>query len=143
MWLDLATMASEGGSAPLLVVAAAQPGEASECSHSKCSTPLLIVGRSLSLHDIKRDALYRGTLQYVTRVLAHYPGEQPDVKPEWPMTRPLESFLDFYVSPTTHLVRPSHALTHTHIRACTAAPPPLPNSPEPTCARTHLCARSR
>jgi len=56
VWLDLATMASEGGSAPLLVVAAAQPGE------------------------------------------------QPDVKPEWPMTRPLESFLDFYVSPTTHLV---------------------------------------
>eukprot|EP00964_Phaeocystis_antarctica_P013144 scaffold7206_cov57-Phaeocystis_antarctica.AAC.5 len=36
-------MASEGGSAPLLVVAAAQPGEASKCSHSKCSTPLLIV----------------------------------------------------------------------------------------------------
>ena len=32
MWLDLATMASEGGSAPLLVVAAAQPGEHSECS---------------------------------------------------------------------------------------------------------------
>ena len=43
MWLDLATMASEGGSAPLLVVAAAQPGERSKCSHSKCSTPLLIV----------------------------------------------------------------------------------------------------
>lgn len=55
VWLDLSTMASEGGSAPLLIVAAAQPGE------------------------------------------------QPSSS-EWPMTRPLESFLDFYVSPTTHLV---------------------------------------
>eukprot|EP00964_Phaeocystis_antarctica_P013145 scaffold7206_cov57-Phaeocystis_antarctica.AAC.6 len=66
------------------------------------------------------------------------------------MTRPLESFLDFYVSPTTHLVRPARALalelppyhplgapctraltTHTHLCTCTAALPPLPNSPEP------------
>ena len=56
------------------------------------------------------------------------------------MTRPLESFLDFYVSPTTHLVRPAHApspmlpyhplgtpctraLTHTHTYA---RAPPLP-----------------
>ena len=85
-------------------------------------------------------------MQYVTRVLAHYPGEQPDVKPEWPMTRPLDSFLDFYVSPTTHLVRPAHAPSpmlpyhplgapctraHTHLCTCTAALPPLEISPEP------------
>ena len=69
-------------------------------------------------------------------VLTHYPGEQPDVKPEWPMTRPLESFLDFYVSPTTHLVRPAHApspmlpyhplgapCTHTHTHTYARAPP--------------------
>ena len=66
------------------------------------------------------------------------------------MTRPLESFLDFYVSPTTHLVRPARALalelppyhplgapctraltTHTHLCTCTAALPPLEISPEP------------
>ena len=111
----------------------------------------------------------RGTLHYVTLVLthSHTPGEQPSSS-EWPMTRPLESFLDFYVSPTTHLVRPAHApspllhpygvlcLAHDATRARdyhpsaentthTAAPPPLPNPPEPTCARTHLhhlCAPS-
>jgi len=55
VWLDLATMATESHSEPLLIVAAARPGE------------------------------------------------QPPTA-EWPMTRPLESFLDFYVSPTTHLV---------------------------------------
>jgi cytochrome oxidase assembly protein ShyY1 len=37
VWLDLSTMASEGGSAPLLIVAAAQPGEHRKCSsHSEC-----------------------------------------------------------------------------------------------------------
>ena len=90
------------------------------------------------------------------------------------MTRPLESFLDFYVSPTTHLVRPAHApctralhtrprpahapspllhpceilcLAHNATRVLshsthTAASPPPPNPPEPTCARAHPCARA-
>ena len=134
----------------------------------------------LTCMAFKRDAFPRYVALRYARTHSHTPGEQPSSS-EWPMTRPLESFLDFYVSPTTHLVRPAHApctralhtrpahapspllhpygvlcLAHDATRARdyhpsaentthTAAPPPLPNPPEPTCARTHLhhlCAPS-
>ena len=188
VWLDLATMASEGGSAPLLIVAAAQPGEHrrrshSTCSHSTCSAPLLIVAPARqgerrptaeSPHLIhmdmilKRDAFPRYVALHYARTHS-LQGEQPSSS-EWPMTRPLESFLDFYVSPTTHLVRPAlhtrpaHApspllhpceivcLAHNATRAPdsnpthTALTPRLARRPRtrpsPTCGRAHPCSRS-
>ena len=163
MWLDLATMASEGGSAPLLIVAAAQPGEHRRCSHSTCShstrsAPLLIVAPARqgerrptaeSPHLIhmdmilKRDAFPRYVALHYARTHS-LQGEQPSSS-EWPMTRPLESFLDFYVSPTTHLVRPAlhtrpaHApctrALHTRPRPCST---PTGSSVSPTTPLGHV-----
>ena len=85
VWLDLPSMAAACESAPLLVVAAAPPGQ----------QPL--------------------------------PGQ-------WPMERPLEAFLDFYVSPSTHLVRRLASRRQARATLALASPPrPPPHAPRASC----------
>ena len=239
VWLDLSTMASEGGSAPLLIVAAAQPGEhrkcsshsecickcslprrcgaprhgkcshkarhrkcshkarLRKCSHSECgcdcdcdcSVPRLIVAaaqprqaaadsrvaaphlhgiqtgcipavrcitlRSYSLTHTRRAAvIIRVANDEAARVLPRLL-RLPYHPLGAPCTRALHTRPAHAPSPLLHPYGVL-CLAHDATRARdyhpsaentthTAAPPPLPNPPEPTCARTHLhhlCAPS-